>query len=306
MTNKIFVTIYGNVATLLQDSSSSTQTIIKSLCNRAYQEILKRFNYNRIHTDNLVSVVAGTREYGMPLTFKKEHSVYDKTNKKYIPYISYAELVDKFQDSLETTGPVERYTIIEAPTNVAIKTAIGTTIEVYSSSAADTTQTVNITRTNGGVETLTLTGTTHATSSINYKAGDIISITKSATTTGYTYVYATTDAVVLATMSPWQLVSRVKRLFLHYTPTSAITLNVPYYGEALPLINDTDAPEFDCADGIELLALAYAWRYKRQFAKAQEYERLFEKWIVDAMWDVENQPNQTHLINPKTYDRDYV
>ena len=306
MRNKLFSTIYGNVGTNIQDTGSAMQTIIKTYANNAYFEILKRVNWDAINPDYQVSVVAGTRDYVLPSDFGKEKYVYDSTNLSYISWISLEKLADDFADSLNSSGLVSRYTTFQDL--VRNQPSSASTISIVSSSASDVSQSIRIKGTDANdvevEESVTITGLSAAVSTNSYKS--IRSVSKSASTVGRITGTSNSGAVTNFIMAPDNLDYKVLKLRLHYTPSNALTLNVPYHIKPTPMSNDSDAPVFDCADGIELGATAMAWRYKRQFQKAQEYERLFEKWLVDAAWDMENQPNQTHQFNPKPYERDFV
>lgn len=304
MTNKLFVTIYGNVGTNIQDTSTSTATVIKRVCNDAYREILRRVNWNNLNTTHQITTVAGTQDYILPSDFGKEKYVYDTTNRRDIPYISLDQLVQDFPDTIASTGQVDRYTtfldiVRNQPSSASILTLV-------SSSAGDTSQVVRVKGTDSNdvelEESVSLTGTTNAVTTNTYKT--IRSITKSAATTGRVTITSNGAAVTVAVLAPADLDYKVNKLRLHYIPSGVIVLNVPYFTRPYPLSNDYDVPVFDCADGIELFATAAMWRYKRQFQKAQEFERLAEKWLVDTAWDLENQPNQTHLIGVKPYPRD--
>jgi hypothetical protein len=149
---------------------------------------------------------------------------------------------------------------------------------------------------------LTLTGTTPAVSTNTYLS--IRSITKSATTVGRVTGTSNSGAVTVCVMSSADMDYKINILRLHEIPANAGTFNVPYVIRPYSLVNDNDAPVIQCAEIIEYGATAQAWRYKRQFQKAAEYERLFESNIIRMIWDMENQLNQTHLFNPKTTDRD--
>lgn len=305
MTNKLFIDIYTNVGRNVQDTSSATQTILKGYCNNAYFEILRRLNWDSLNLDYYFSTVVGTQDYVLPSDFGREMYLYDATNKIYIPWISLPELVEKFPETLLTQGSVERYTTFSDVVRAQPSTA--SALSIVSSSTADTTQTVRVKGTDANDieldESVTLTGTGAVATTNTYKT--IRSITKSAVTTGRITITSNSAAVTNAVLAPAVLDYKVTKCRLHQIPSSILTCRFPYHIRPFPLSNDNDVPGFDCADGIELGATMHAWRYKRQFQKATEYERLFEKWIVDAAWDMENKPNQVHLLNPKPYSRDF-
>lgn len=100
--------------------------------------------------------------------------------------------------------------------------------------------------------------------------------------------------------------ARTKQVRLYPIPSSVVTIQMPYSVQPTALSASTDITVFACEDAIILGAMADAWRYKRQFAKAADYETLYEKSIVNHIWDYTNQPNQVTMFNVKAYSRDTV
>jgi len=62
----------------------------------------------------------------------------------------------------------------------------------------------------------------------------------------------------------------------------------------------------DIEDLLELGATADAWRYKRQFGKAQAMDILFEKELSEHIFAQENQENMVHKFTPKVTSRDTI
>ena len=65
---------------------------------------------------------------------------------------------------------------------------------------------------------------------------------------------------------------------------------------------NTDLPILDCDYEVELGATAEAWRTKRQFAKASDFDRQFEEHIMHMIWRRENDPAKPQQFIPKTWD----
>jgi hypothetical protein len=86
----------------------------------------------------------------------------------------------------------------------------------------------------------------------------------------------------------------------------AIVLKLPYMVKPAPLSATSDAPLIPCEDAIEAGAQADAWRYKRQFAKAQAFEAIYADLVSNLMWDTENQPSYPRQFTPTTYNRDLL
>jgi hypothetical protein len=121
------------------------------------------------------------------------------------------------------------------------------TIEVISSSASDTTQTVRIVGkdANGLVrtESLTLTGTTVVAGTITYNSGDVLRISKSADTVGIITVRKATLDVTLVQLAPTETSARFKVISFYPIPSSAITLYIEYFTHIRRLEGDNDVPD---------------------------------------------------------------
>jgi hypothetical protein len=306
MLNRNFATIYGNIGTNIQDTSSGMAAIIKSYANDIYRDVLRRTNWEAQEPDYQITTVAGTSDYILPSNFGKEMYVYDTINKRYIPYIGLSELIEKFPASVSSQGSVERYTIIRK--QVRNQPTSASTLSIVSSNSSDTSQVIRLKYIDSNDieqdESVTLNGTTSVPSVGSPKS--IRSISKSATTTGSITITSNGGSVTVAILAPADIDYKVKAIRFHEIPSSVLTLSVPYHIEPYPLMNDYDVPVIDCADIIELGATAKAWRYKRQFAKATDFEVLYEKGIIQLMWDKENQPNETHTLNVKTDNRNFI
>lgn len=304
MINRLFTTIVNNIASNVQDTSSAMQTIIKRYANDSYFDILKRVNFEEIDDDYSFNTVAGTKDYILPRNFGKEVYVYDATNKIEIPGVSLQELINLNSADLEATGNIQKYVILNKP--VRLQPTSASTLSVVSSSASDSSQTVAIKYLDSNgieiYETVTLTGTTPVVTSGS--AVEILSISKSAVSVGRITVTANAGAVTVAVLAPADLAYFVSAVRFHYTPNGVVTINIPFIKRPYPLYNDYDQPIIDCADVIELGATAMAWRYKRQFSKAQEYERLYNVAFDTLVWDKENSFNKVKTTIPKPYSRE--
>lgn len=92
-------------------------------------------------------------------------------------------------------------------------------------------------------------------------------------------------------------------LRLYKNPDSSITLMVPYQVGPQDMIADTDTPILDCDYEVEIGATAEAWRTKRQFAKAADFENQFEEHIKHMIWRRENFSNKVVQFMPQTFDK---
>ena len=118
--------------------------------------------------------------------------------------------------------------------------------------------------------------------------------------TGNVELYTILDSIdTSATTS-----ARTKAIRFWRTPNASAAFEVPYTIRPADLSSDTDQLVLDCETAVEYGAAADAWLYKRQFAKAQYYEAMYEKAIQTLIWDKTNQPNAMQMMNPMPLDRD--
>ena len=96
----------------------------------------------------------------------------------------------------------------------------------------------------------------------------------------------------------WMKDSGAWYIKFHYKPASNITVAFPYIVKPVEMSSDSDTPYLSIGNLLETGALAEAYRYKRQFAKAHEYEMLFEKELSEYSWEQANQPNQITQLKP--------
>lgn len=302
MANKSFTVIKGNVGAEVQDTSSAFATIIGKLVNRRYFQILRSINWQNINDTYTFNTVAGTQRYALPDDFGKEINCSDTTNDIELTKMELAKLRETYAD-ISDSGTVERYCVIEDC--VQEQPSSSSYLAIKSSSASDTTQTVLIRGLASGAEyyeTVTLTGTTNATSANPYTR--IKGISKSAATAGQITVVSNAGAKTQAFIPQETLSTNYKIALLHYIPSSVYTISMPYITNPMPLSQDYDYPVLDIGDLIEIGALADAWRYKRQFSKAQTMEVLFNMQLQDYIFSKENQPNMINQMIPEIFDRD--
>ena len=98
--------------------------------------------------------------------------------------------------------------------------------------------------------------------------------------------------------------SRVKKIKFWRNIGASATFEVPYIVESLNMSASSEIPVFDCERAIEYGATSDAWLTKRQGAKAQYFEALYEKEIQNLIWNQTNQPNITNQMNVLPLNRD--
>jgi hypothetical protein len=303
MINRLFSTMRSNVGTNIQDTSSAMQTIINVYLNDIYFDVLKRTNWQAVDNSYNFPTVAGRQDYKLPSNFGKEVYVQDSTNTVQLSSVTLQQMAEDNPNFILTQGQPQFYAVLDSP--VWNQPTAAATLSIFSSSAADTTQTVRITgedtSRNFISEDITLTGQSTVTTSGAYRV--IRSISKSAVTTGY--ITVNSGSVSVATLASADLAYSIKVIRFFPTPSGVITIYCPFIIKPYPMTSDYDQPVIDAADVIELGATMKAWRYKRQFTKAVEYEKQYEKGINTLIWEKENTSNRAQLFHPAPYPRDF-
>lgn len=280
--NKRFTEILSNTQNEVRDTSSAFTAIVKPYVNARYMDIINRLitlNLFEVERTKTVSTVANQRTYEMPADFGEIVYALDTTSNRQLDIIQEQELVQRFGDALATTG-VPFCVILNGEGTVLSQPSSATKVRFVSSSASDTTQTALIRGISGSAEfyeTINLSGTTSGQSSNNYDY--ILQIAKSAITTGaVTFTYSTGGGNV-SVIAPESTTQLSRTIGFHYIPSGVYSVDVRYRRQVKPMVDDSDSPIIDIADGIELGAKADAWRYKRQIGTAADFENRYEMWF---------------------------
>ena len=88
----------------------------------------------------------------------------------------------------------------------------------------------------------------------------------------------------------------------YHVPNGVVIVAMPYSIKPAALSAGTDTPIGSFDDLMEIGAKADAWRYKRQFNKAQYFEILFDKELDSLMWEMEHQANASAQFGAVPYD----
>lgn len=302
--NKNFLTMKTNVGNNCQDTSTQFLTLIGNWLNDRLVEINRRANYNQTATiDFNISASSGVEDYVLPSDYKDCVFLLDKTNKKQLTQIDFQEWALLYKSDPDTSGTVGTYTVFE---DVARKQPTSASaISFTSSSASDTTQTMYVRGLVSGVEdyeTLTINGTGSVSTTKSFSK--VLAIGKDALTAGVITATSNSGAVTVATMSRESLKHIVKKMRLGRIPSQDLTLEMCYTQKQLGMSSDYDYPILDCEDILEAGATADALKYKRQYAKADYWESIFEKRLDDWMWEKENKSDRVHSFKPQPYSRD--
>lgn len=93
-----------------------------------------------------------------------------------------------------------------------------------------------------------------------------------------------------------------KFIRFYQNPTSSWVIQIPYVKQAIGFSASTDQPIIDMGDlACELGATADAWRTKRQFEKATDFEMQYEQVVMEMIWSIENDPNRVVQFRPNVY-----
>lgn len=303
MFNKRFFELYTEVGQNIRDTSDSTQAVIKRMVNEAYQELLKRSNFKIYDEDYSFTTVSGTKDYALPDNFSKEVYAIDATNDIRLKRVDLQQYANENPNLINTQGSVQDYTVLIQPTRE--QPSAVSVLTFVSNSALDTSHTAFVRGIKSDntecMETVNLNGTSSVSTTNSYVS--IIGISKESTNGSITITSnsgSITNAIISSETKDYK--ASIVRLF--QTPNTALTINFPYLVKPLPLNNDGDIPVMDGGDFIISRATAKAWRYKRQFLKANEYDKEAERHLEVLQWDQENQPNQEHVFNVMAYNRD--
>jgi hypothetical protein len=301
MINKTFLDLKTDIGNNVRDTSSSSLSIFGGFINEAYEEFLRRANYQNLVDDYSFTTTPGTADYVLPDDFYKELYVLDTTNDMSFGKTDIQRFAQDYPSSVNVTGNSQAYTILRRPVRTQ-PTAAGV-ITVVSSSALDTAQEVFVRGYLNGVEateTLSLNGTSTVTSTLTFDR--VAKISKSDTTYGNVTVSA--GSVTLGILSRRSKDYSVSILRLFEAPNSAIVLSVPYYTDFISMTDNNEVPVVNCGDYLVARGTAKAWKYKRQFSKAAIYDAEAERLWDEYLWQQENDPNKPHQFRPVGYSRD--
>ena len=280
--DKRFLDILNNVQNEVRDTSSSFTSIVKPYVNSRYVDIINRLitlNLFEINRKTTLATIANQRTYEMPIDFGEIISVVDTTSNRVLDVMTEQELVQKYGNSLTTTG-VPFVVILNGEGTVLTQPSSASKLTFVSSSSSDTTQSALIRGISGSAEryeTISLSGTTSGQTSNNYDY--ILQVVKNAVTVGaVTFTYSTGGGNV-SIIAPESKTQQSRTIGFHYIPSGIYSIDVRYKRDIKPMVDDNDSPIIGISDGIELGAKADAWRNKRQIATAADFENRYEMWF---------------------------
>jgi len=301
--SKSFSVLKTNIGNMIQDSSSSMSTNIGVWINNRYRDVISRYEWEELIINQSLTASATVSAYALDADVGNIMFINDVTNGCYLAGNTEQQFYEEHYDTFDDTGTPERYftkyDVVKAQPASAEKPT------VKSSSASDTTQSILLRGISSNAEvyeTISLNGTTAVTASNSYTR--ITGISKSSSTTGFISIMHNNESTLFSLMSRELLESQYRQLHIHPIPTGDIVYHIKAVRRILELSQTYDYPVIDVADTIELGAIADSWRYKRQFAKAQQYEFMYEKSVSDKIFQRLNRPDQINQFIPVVLNRD--
>lgn len=308
MQNKTLASMVSNCGTEVGDTSSAFGTRLKVYINNRYNDVINRLtNANLFEAYRTVTITttANVAEYAMPFDYGMPVYVRDTTNFQDLDIIYEQELIQRYGEVLTTTGSPQSLVIMSDST-VRVQPTSSTTIKLISSSNSDTTQLVFLRAISGSAEfyeTVNLSGTTSAVSTNSYDS--LIQVSKNASTTGAITLSYVTGGGIAAVITPQALEQRYKRSRFQWVPAGEYLIDIRYKRNIQTLVSDYDSPLIDIADIIELGAKADAWRTKRFFQYATDFENRYElaldRYINERNNGVVHQFDITPYSREETY-----
>ena len=297
--------IRDDLASTVRDTQISS--LLTSFINTTGLEAHLFHPWTYLRRKQTFATVASTEDYTLDSEVDRIavlRQITTPTRLIYLPdHVFYQYVVDPENQG---SGNPEIYRLWEE-TGFSTALAADDTVYVSSSSASDTSAfTVRIVGRNSSgevvSETLTLNGTSSVTSTTTWDAAGLMSISKSASTTGTITCYRTTGATVLSEMEPDNLAPRFKRISLYPIPSAVVTMYLEYYERYRYLIHDTDIPQMDSQWTWVLRegALAKAWEYKQNEQLFLAHRAIFQQGLLQMRSQDERNVDYVPVLQPRS------
>lgn len=222
--------------------AAAVTTRLGNHLNQAHRMILRQAGLAEVRDTAAAATfdsVSGINYYGLPPSLAKVRAITDRTNDRILTPLTW--LAIRYGDpGLDSSGPPFGY--VRVGRKPVSRLPVATGVWAASSSAADTTQTIQLngTRTGGimsGDQTATLTGASRVAIGSFTDYIDVSTITLSAACAGLVTLYdASTLGNTLGVIPIGHVFPQYMGVYLYPTPTSAIT----YYAEGVERILDMD------------------------------------------------------------------
>ena len=305
---KDFGTMKTNIGNEVGDTSATFATRVGVYINNRYMETIRRlraYDFFENFRTITITATAGTRYYPVPSDFDRPEYIHDTTNNRELEVIYEKELLQRFGSNLsEQAVPI--VLILSAEGTLRAQPASATKLKAVSTSTSDTAVNAILHAISGSAEifeTFALSGTS-STQSVNtydyYLKAGLDTAASGVVTLSYS-----TGGDTAAVISPGQTETHYKRAGFHYIPAGSYVYDIRYKREVLPLSNTNDYPMVDIADVIELGAKADAWRTKRFFSFANDFEVKYERALDDYIFQRQADITQQFSVVPQDRNDGY-
>uniref|UniRef100_A0A6M3IUC7 Uncharacterized protein n=1 Tax=viral metagenome TaxID=1070528 RepID=A0A6M3IUC7_9ZZZZ len=212
----------------------------------AFEQVLALRGYNHLWSFNRrkTTLLVSAETAQLPRDFDKMSLIRQIETPYKLRFIP-DDLFYEYLPNPTTTGTPKWYRLWEDE-GVEVRLASDDTIDIVSSSASDTSQTVRIVGydTNGILQTesLSLNGITTVNGTITYDSNKVLRVSKSASTAGIITISA--NSVTLLKLAPTELSERFKIISLYPIPptlSGSITAFADYSGTVTGTVSVTDA-----------------------------------------------------------------
>ncbi len=275
-------------------------TLITDLINLTAEEIHNFHPWTWLRRKQTFATVASQEDYNLDEEVDRiaiVRQISTPTRLRYLPDSFFYKFIPDPEN--KSTG-VPRYYRLWMETGFSTNLAAADTVYVSSSSTSDGSsfKVVIMGRNSSGEvvrESITLNGTTSVTSTTTWAADGLMTVVKSANTTGTISVYRTTGATLLSELAPDDPSPRFKRLSFYPVPSAVVTMYLEYYERFRPMVNDNDIPQLDhkwnwvLREGV----LAKVWEYKQNEAATTQHQSLFDRGLVRMR--KEDESNQDYV-----------
>ena len=276
------LTTLKNVRDYVSSMVRETQvgSLVDSNINLILMEMHTVSNWTWLRRKTTFSTVADQESYNLDEEVDRVAFLRERTSPRKFLFVPDPAFYAAIPNPEDVGSGTPIYYRLWEETGFRAQPAAAEKVTVVSSSAADTsTFTVRIvgresTNNLQVAETITLNGTTAVASTSTYAIDGLLSLSKSAATTGTITVAGQTSATTMGLMAPLDLSPRQKRLSFSPPPSSVVTVYLEYYERLRPLTADSDVPQMDHRWNWVLIAgvLSKMWVYKQnEVAGAQAY-----------------------------------
>lgn len=279
--------IYGEVSRFFKDTSTNFQTVIKDEGNRAYFDAVNQQDWSalrRVETGNLTFSSSSAFFY-CPSYVLSVLAVIDASSAYFLEATRLEYMAWDSVSSFANAGKAINWADAGDSAYLADFTTTPETLNIVSSSSADTSQSVRITGVDTNnvpiSETITLNGLTVVPTTNTYK--DLQSVSCDSSHTGIITYSGVTSTTVYGRIGPAEKTVRYKRLRIFQPPFTSNGVALMYKKAPNRLINDQDIPEIPVSGYLRERMMAISFQYDENWAAAQQHIQLAEQALQKAI-----------------------